>query len=175
MANRPPPYRIIVIVEEGSGRDDDSGRCHYRGYLRNSTRITLTTAVQRRMFRTCLLQFVASNPNINDLMVIKTLEAISYHVYPHCATDTLLEASLDDENLIFVSEKPLKSDVQISILDIIARCYRHGHQFSPLLTVSNQYNDDIFKSELQGLINRKMVDIVRVARKTYALRGVQGY
>ena len=117
MANRPPPYRIIVIVEEGSGRDDDSGRCHYRGYLRNSTRITLTTAVQRRMFRTCLLQFVASNPNINDLMVIKTLEAISYHVYPHCATDTLLEASLDDENLIFVSNQHLKSDVWIPILD----------------------------------------------------------
>ena len=30
MADRPPPYRIIVIVEQGSGRDDDSGRCHYR-------------------------------------------------------------------------------------------------------------------------------------------------
>ena len=71
------------------------------------------------MFRTCLLQFVASNPNINDLMVIKTLEAISYHVYPHCATDTLLEASLDDENLIFVSNQPLKSNVQITIMDII--------------------------------------------------------
>jgi len=60
---------------------------------------------------------VASNPNINDLMVIKSLEAISYHVYPHCATDTLLEASLDDENLIFVSNQHLKSDVWIPILD----------------------------------------------------------
>jgi hypothetical protein len=28
---------------------------------------------------------------------MKTLRAISYHVYPHCATDTLLEASLDDK------------------------------------------------------------------------------
>ena len=71
-------------------------------------------------------------------MVMKILEAISYHVLPHCATDTLLEASLDDENLIFVSRQPLKSDVQISILDIIGRCYRDGHQFSPLLTIADQ-------------------------------------
>ena len=56
-------------------------------------------------------------PEYQRLMVMKILEAISYHVYPHCATDTLLEASLDDKNLIFVSRKPLKSDVQISILD----------------------------------------------------------
>jgi len=46
-------------------------------------------------------------------MVMKTVKAISYHVYPHCPIDTLLEASLDDENLMFVSR------VQITILDII--------------------------------------------------------
>ena len=40
-----------------------------------------------------------------------------------------------------------------------------GHQFSPLLTVPNQYTDGFFKSLLQGLINRKMVDIVRVPNK----------
>ncbi len=97
------------------------------------------------------------------LMVMKTLEAISYHVLPHCATDTILEASLDDENLIFVSNQPLKSDVQVAIMDIIGRCYRDGHQFRPLLTIPNQYNDDFFMSQLEGLINRKMVDIVRVA------------
>ncbi len=102
-------------------------------------------------------------PEYQRLMVMKILEAISYHVYPHCATDTLLEVSLDDKNLIFVSRKPLKSDVQISILDIIDRCYRDGHQFSPLLTIPNQYDDDFFfESQLQGLINKKMVDIVRV-------------
>ena len=60
----------------------------------------------------------------------------------------------------------MKSDVQISILDIIARCYRHGHQFSPLLTIADQYDDGVFfKSLLQGLINGKMVDIVRVANE----------
>jgi hypothetical protein len=95
-------------------------------------------------------------------MVMKTLEAISYHVYQHCATDTLLEASLDDKSLTFVSRQPLKSDVQISIMDIIGRCYRYGHQFSPLLTIPNQYDDDFFKSSLQGLINRWMVDIVHI-------------
>jgi hypothetical protein len=99
-------------------------------------------------------------------MVMKILEAISYHVYPHCATDTLLEASLDDKNLLFVSRKPLKSNVKISILDIIDRCYRDGHQLSPLLTIPNQYDDDFFfKSRLEGLINRWMVDIVRVANE----------
>ena len=46
-------------------------------------------------------------------------------------------------------------------MDIIGRCYRDGHQFSPLLTIPNQYDDDFFKSQLEGLINRKMVDIVR--------------
>ena len=99
---------------------------------------------------------------------MKTLEAISHHVLPHCATDTdtLLEASLDDENLIFVSNQPLKSDVQVTILDIIYRCYRDGHQLSPLLTIPNQYdNDFFFKSRLEGLINRWMVDIVRVANE----------
>jgi hypothetical protein len=45
-------------------------------------------------------------------------------------------------------------------MDIIGRCYRDGHQFSPLLTIPNQYDDDFFKSQLEGLINRKMVDIV---------------
>jgi hypothetical protein len=64
---------------------------------------------------------------------MKTLEAISYHVLPHCATDTLLEASLDDKSLIFVT-----------IMDIIGRCYHDGHQFSPLLKISNQYDDDFF-------------------------------
>ena len=59
----------------------------------------------------------------------------------------------------------MKSDVQISILDIIARCYRHGHQFSPLLTIADQYDDAFFKSQLEGLINGKMVDIVRVANE----------
>jgi hypothetical protein len=99
-------------------------------------------------------------------MVMKTLRAISYHVYPHCATDTLLEASLDDKNLLFVSRKPLKSNVKISILDIIARCYRDGHQLSSLLTIPNQYDDDFFfKSSLEGLIKRFMVDIVRVANE----------
>jgi hypothetical protein len=112
-------------------------------------------------------------PEYQRLMVMKILEAISYHVYPHCATDTLLEASLDDKNLIFVSRKPLKSDVQISILDIIDRCYRDGHQFSPLLTIPNQYDDDFFKSQLQGLINRKMVDIVRV--NVRVARSIYGY
>ena len=48
---------------------------------------------------------------------------------------------------------------------IIGRCYRDGHQFSPHLTIPNQYDDDFFKSSLQGLINRKMVDIVRVANE----------
>jgi hypothetical protein len=89
---------------------------------------------------------------------MKTLEAISYHVLPHCAT-------LDDENLIFVSNQPLKSDVQVTIMDIIDRCYHDGHQFSPLLTIPNQYDDDFFKSSLQSLINGKMVDIVRVANE----------
>jgi hypothetical protein len=56
--------------------------------------------------------------------------------------------------------------VKISIFDIIARCYRDGHQLSPLLTIPNQYDDDFFfKSQLEGLINRKMVDIVRVANE----------
>ena len=54
-----------------------------------------------------------------------------------------------------------KSDVRVTIMDIIGRCYRDGHQFSPLLTIPNQYDDDFFKSQLEGLINRKMVDIVR--------------
>jgi hypothetical protein len=58
-------------------------------------------------------------PENQRLIVMKTLEAISYHVLPHCVTDTLLEASLDDENLIFVSNQPLKSNVQITIMDII--------------------------------------------------------
>ena len=101
-------------------------------------------------------------------MVMKTLRAISYHVYPHCATDTLIEASLDDKNLLFVSRKPLKSHVQISILDIIHRCYRDGHQFSPLLTIPKQYDDDFFKSQLKGLINRNMVDIVLIANEKHA-------
>jgi hypothetical protein len=106
------------------------------------------------------------HPEYQRRMVMKTLRAISYHVYPHCATDTLLEASLDDKNIIFGSRKPLKSNVKISILDIIARCYRDGHQLSPLLTIPNQYDDDFFfKSQLEGLINRKMVDIVRVANE----------
>jgi hypothetical protein len=106
------------------------------------------------------------HPEYQRLMVMKILEAISYHIYPHCATDTLLKASLDDKSLIFVSRKPLKSDVQISIMDIIGQCYRDGHQFSPLLMIPNQFDDDVFfKSRLEGLINRKMVDIVRVANK----------
>jgi hypothetical protein len=63
-------------------------------------------------------------------MVMKTLKAISYHVLPHCTTDTLLEASLDDKSLIFANNQPLKSDVQVTIMDIIGRCYRDGHQFS---------------------------------------------
>ena len=103
-------------------------------------------------------------------MVMKSLEAICYHVLPYCTTDTdtLLEASLDDKSLIFVSRKPLKSNVKISILDIIDRCYRDGHQFSPLLTIQNQYDDDdFFKSQLEGLINRNMVDIVRVANEKH--------
>ena len=70
-----------------------------------------------------------------------------------------------DENLIFVSNKPLKSDVQVTIRDIIGQCYHDGHQFSPLLTILNQYDDDFFKSSLQGLINRNMVDIVRDANE----------
>jgi hypothetical protein len=64
-------------------------------------------------------------------MVMKTLEVISYHVLPHCATDTLLEASLDDENIIFVNNQPLKSNVQVTIVDIIGRCYRDGHHSVP--------------------------------------------
>jgi hypothetical protein len=72
-------------------------------------------------------------PGYQQLMVMKTLEAISYHVLPHCATDTLLEASLDDKSLIFVT-----------IMDIIGRCYHDGHQFSPLLKILNQYDDDFF-------------------------------
>jgi hypothetical protein len=106
-------------------------------------------------------------PEQQRLMVMKSLEAISYHVLPHSTTDTdtLLEASLDDKSLIFVSRKPLKSNVKISILDIIYRCYRDGHQFSPLLTIPKQYDNDFFKSQLKGLINRNMVDIVRVANE----------
>jgi hypothetical protein len=110
-------------------------------------------------------------PEQQRKMVMKSLEAISYHVLPHCATDTdtLLEASLDDKSLIFVSRKPLKSNVKISILDIIDRCYRDGHQFSPLLTIQNQYDDDdFFKSQLEGLINRNMVDIVLIANEKHA-------
>ena len=34
--------------------------------------------------------------------------------------------------------------------------------------IPNQYDDDILKSQLEGLINRKMVDIVRVATKERA-------
>ena len=98
-------------------------------------------------------------------MVMKTLEAISDHILPHCVPDTILEASLDDENLIFVNNQPLKCDVQISILDIIDRCYCDGHQFSPLMMIPNQYDDDFFKSQLQCLIDGKMVDIARVANK----------
>jgi hypothetical protein len=112
-------------------------------------------------------------PEQQRKMVMKSLEAISYHVLPHCATDTytLLEASLDDKSLIFVSRKPLKSNVKISILDIIYRCYRDGHQFSPLLTIQNQYDDDFFfKSQLEGLINRKMVDIVTKKRVARSIR-----
>jgi len=63
------------------------------------------------------------HPEYQRLMMMKALEAISYHVYPHCATDTLFEASLDDKNLIFVNNQPLKSDVQllwISLVDVIA-------------------------------------------------------
>jgi hypothetical protein len=52
-------------------------------------------------------------------MVMKTLEAISYHILPHCVPDTILEASLDNENLIFVNNQPLKCDVQVTIMDII--------------------------------------------------------
>jgi len=96
---------------------------------------------------------------------MKTLEAISYHVSPHCATDNLLEASLDDGNLIFVSRQPLKSDVEVVILNVISRCYRDGHQLSPLSTIPNHCSDDFFKSLLQGLINRKMVNIVRAANE----------
>ena len=40
-----------------------------------------------------------------------------------------------------------------------------GHQFSSLSTIPNQYDDNFFKSSLQGLINGKMVDIVRVANE----------
>ena len=122
-----------------------------------------TTHVQNLSTPICGFQ-----PEQQRKMVMKSLEAISYHVLPHCATDTdtLLEASLDDKSLIFVSRKPLKSNVKISILDIINPCYRDGHQFSPLLTIQNQYDDDFFfKSQLEGLINRKMVDIVRVANE----------
>jgi hypothetical protein len=106
-------------------------------------------------------------PEYQRLMVMKTLEAISSHVLPHCTTDTdtLLEASLDDKSLIFVSRKPLKSNVKISILDIIDRCYRDGHKFSRLLTIPNLYDDDFFKSQLESLIIRKMVDIVRLANE----------
>jgi hypothetical protein len=49
----------------------------------------------------------------------------------------------------------------ISLVDVIV----DGHQFSPLLTIPNQYGNDFFKSSLQGLINRKMVDIVHVANE----------
>ena len=55
-------------------------------------------------------------PENQRLMVMKILEAISYHIYPHCATDTLLEASLDDKSLIFVSRKPL---LWISLVNVI--------------------------------------------------------
>jgi hypothetical protein len=124
-----------------------------------------TTHVQNLSTPICGFQ-----PEYQRKMVMKTLEAISHHIYPHCATYTLLEASLDDKNLIFVSRKSLKSDVQISILDIIGRCYRDGHQFSSLLTIPNQYDDDFFfKSSLEGLIKRFMVDIVRVANRSIRL------
>ena len=59
----------------------------------------------------------------------------------------------------------MKSDVQVAIMDIIGRCYRDGHQFRPLFTIPNQYDDDFFMSQLEGLINRMMVIIVRVANK----------
>ena len=61
----------------------------------------------------------------------------------------------------------MKSDVQVTITDIIGRCYRNGHQFRPLLTIPNQYDDDLFMSQLEGRINRKMVDIVRVANEKH--------
>jgi hypothetical protein len=50
-------------------------------------------------------------------------------------------------------------------MDIIGQCYHDGHQFSSLSMIPNQYDDDFFKSSLQGLINGKMVDIVRVANE----------
>ena len=69
---------------------------------------------------------------------------------------------------MFVSSQPLTMEscrVKISILDIIGRCYRDGHQFRPLLTIPNQYKDDFLKSLLQRLIDGTMVEIVRVANK----------
>ena len=42
------------------------------------------------------------HPENQRLVVIATVKAISDHVYPHCPSDTLLKASLDDEDLIFV-------------------------------------------------------------------------
>ena len=41
--------------------------------------------------------------------------------------------------------------------------------------IPNQYDDDFFKSQLEGLINRKMVDIVRVATKERARCEEYGY
>jgi hypothetical protein len=112
-----------------------------------------------------LIKTLGFQPEYQRLMVMKTLEAISYHVLPHCVPHTILEASLDDDNLVFVSNQPLKSKVHFSIMDIIGRCYCDGHQSSPLLTISNQYDDNFFKSLLEGLIKGKMVDIVSVANK----------
>jgi hypothetical protein len=40
---------------------------------------------------------IGFQPEQQRKMVMKTLEAISHHVLPHCATDTLLEVSLDDK------------------------------------------------------------------------------
>jgi hypothetical protein len=78
-----------------------------------------------------------------------------------------IERELADKSLIFVSRKPLKSNVKFSILDIIHRCYRDGHLFSSLLTIPNQYDNNFFKTQLQGLINRNIVVIVRVANEKH--------
>ena len=91
------------------------------------------------------------HPESQRLIVMATVKAISDHVYPQCLTDTLLEASLDRKNLIFICSQPLTMEwcrVQITILDIIVRCHCDGHQFRPLLTVPNQYKYDFFKSRL---------------------------
>jgi len=75
------------------------------------------------------------------------------------------EIAAEMRSLPCYHRSPFLCEYLINALAIIARCYRDGHQFSPLLAIADQYDDAFFKSQLEGLINGKMVDIARVANE----------